>query len=67
MFHTMGRYWSSDKDRPTWRLFALEFLVVMAGVFAALALSDWLEHRRELAAVAEARAKADRDVASTSA
>jgi hypothetical protein len=63
MFHTMGQWWSDDKGRPTVRLFALEFLVVAAAVFVALALSDWLEHRRELVAVAEARAKTDRDVA----
>jgi hypothetical protein len=63
MFHAVRQWWDSGRGRSTARLFGFEFLVVMAGVLAAQALADWHSHRLSLAAMEDAREKADRDVA----
>jgi len=63
MFNAVRQWWDSGRGKMTARLFGFEFLVVMAGVLAAQGLADWYAHRLDLAAMEEARAKADRDVA----
>ena len=63
MVDSVRQWWSDGRGKATARRFAVQFLVVLAGVLAALAVADWLGHRRALADITETKAKADRDVA----
>jgi hypothetical protein len=45
MFHAVRQWWSGGHGKGTLRLFAFEFVVVMFGVLAAQAVSDWAQQR----------------------
>lgn len=53
MFRTVRHWWSEGSGRHTARLFAFEFLVVVAGVLTAQALANWVSDRAEQRAVSE--------------
>jgi hypothetical protein len=63
MFHAVREWWAGGRGKATAGLFVFEFVVVLAGVFAAQALADWNAHRNALSAIEDTREKADRDVA----
>lgn len=45
MFRTVRHWWSGGQGRMTLRLFAFEFVVVVAGVLVAQALAGWGQRR----------------------
>jgi hypothetical protein len=47
MFRAVRSWWGSGQGRRTARLFAFEFLVVMAGVLAAQGLQNWAARRAD--------------------
>jgi hypothetical protein len=49
MFHTVRHWWGSGRGKVTARLFAFEFLVVVAGVLVAQALANWVADRGQRA------------------
>lgn len=53
MFQTVRHWWESGRGKVTVRLFAFEFLVVVAGVLTAQALANWVSDRAERRAVNE--------------
>jgi hypothetical protein len=53
MFHAVRRWWGSGRGKSTARLFAFEFLVVVAGVLTAQALANWVSDRAEQRAIGE--------------
>ena len=55
MFQTVRHWWGSGRGRVTARLFAFEFVVVMAGVLAAQGLQGWAVHRSAVEAMEQAR------------
>ena len=57
MFQTVRHWWGSGRGKVTFRLFAFEFVVVMAGVLAAQALQNWVANRSAADAMEEARVR----------
>jgi hypothetical protein len=57
MFQTVRHWWSGGRGKITLRLFAFEFLVVVAGVLVAQALANYAQDR---AAVAQMEAERSR-------
>ncbi len=53
MFQTVRHWWGTGRGKVTARLFAFEFLVVVAGVLTAQALANWVGDRAEARAVGE--------------
>jgi hypothetical protein len=53
LFQTVRHWWGSGRGKVTARLFAFEFLVVVAGVLTAQALANWVSDRTEQRAVNE--------------
>lgn len=53
MFRTVRHWWGSGRGKVTARLFAFEFVVVVAGVLTAQALANWASDRAEARAVGE--------------
>ena len=53
MFQTVRHWWGSGRGKVTARLFAFEFLVVVAGMLTAQALANWVSDRAEQQAVNE--------------
>ena len=47
MFQTVRHWWGSGRGKVTARLFAFEFVVVVAGVLTAQALANWVAARGE--------------------
>lgn len=45
MFAAVRQWWTDGRGKPTARLFAFEFIVVMFGVLAAQAVADWAQDR----------------------
>jgi hypothetical protein len=57
MFRTVRHWWSDGSGQHTARLFAFEFLVVVAGVLVAQGLSNYAQHRADFAQMEEERAR----------
>jgi hypothetical protein len=57
MFRTVRHWWGSGRGKVTARLFAFEFLVVVAGVLTAQALANWVGDRADARAVGEEDAR----------
>jgi hypothetical protein len=57
MFQTVRHWWGSGRGKVTVRLFAFEFLVVVAGVLTAQALANWVGDRADARAVSEEDAR----------
>jgi hypothetical protein len=53
MFRTVRHWWGSGRGKITARLFAFEFLVVVAGVLTAQGLANWVADRSEQRSVDE--------------
>jgi len=53
MFRTVRHWWDSGRGKITARLFAFEFLVVVAGVLTAQGLANWVADRSEQRSVDE--------------
>jgi hypothetical protein len=53
MFRTVRHWWDSGRGKVTGRLFAFEFLVVVAGVLTAQGLANWVADRSEQRSVNE--------------
>ncbi|WP_308515083.1 hypothetical protein [Sphingomonas flavescens] len=53
MFHAVRHWWGSGRGKVTARLFAFEFLVVVAGVLTAQGLANWVSDRAEQRAIGE--------------
>ena len=51
MFHAVRQWWGSGRGKITARLFAFEFLVVVAGVLTAQALANWVADRADQRAI----------------
>jgi len=51
MFQAVRHWWGSGRGKVTARLFAFEFVVVVAGVLTAQALANWAADRAEQKAV----------------
>ena len=51
MFRAVRDWWGSGRGRVTARLFAFEFIVVVAGVLTAQALANWVADRSQQRAV----------------
>jgi hypothetical protein len=49
MFHAVRQWWGEGRGKSTARLFAFEFLVVVAGVLVAQALANWVAERGQRA------------------
>ena len=49
MFHAVRQWWGEGRGKATARLFAFEFLVVVAGVLVAQALANWVAERGQRA------------------
>ena len=49
MFHAVRQWWGGGRGKSTARLFAFEFLVVVAGVLVAQALANWVAERGQRA------------------
>jgi hypothetical protein len=47
MFHAIRLWWMDGRGQLTARLFAFEFVVVVAGVLAAQGLANWVQSRAE--------------------
>jgi hypothetical protein len=53
MFQTVRHWWQGGRGKVTARLFAFEFLVVVAGVLTAQGLANWVADRADQRAVNE--------------
>ena len=51
MFQTVRHWWGTGRGKVTARLFAFEFVVVVAGILTAQALADWSADRAKRRAV----------------
>ena len=51
MFQAVRQWWGSGRGKVTTRLFLFEFVVVVAGVLTAQALSNWVSDRAERRAI----------------
>ena len=49
MFHAVRQWWGEGCGKATARLFAFEFLVIVAGVLVAQALANWVAERGQRA------------------
>lgn len=58
MLRAVRDWWDSGRARYTLRLFAFEFIVVMAGVLAAQGLQGWVSRQNAEGAMREARDRA---------
>ena len=47
MFQTVRHWWESGRGKVTLRLFLFEFVVVVAGVFTAQGLANWVQSRAD--------------------
>ncbi len=57
IFQAVRRWWGSGRSKVIARLFAFEFVVVMAGVLAAQALANSVQHRADLGRMEVERAR----------
>ncbi|WP_118858137.1 hypothetical protein [Sphingomonas mesophila] len=63
MFLAIRRWWFGGRGKITLRLFLFEFVVVVAGVIVAQAVSDWARERSEIAAMEQAKSRMDAEIA----
>lgn len=62
MFQTVRHWWGTGRGKVTVRLFAFEFIVVVTGVLVAQGLASWVQDRSALAAMEEAKARAEVEI-----
>lgn len=62
MFHAVRDWWLGGRGKMTARLFAFEFVVVVAGVLVAQALAGWIQQRGQIANMESERSRARFDL-----
>lgn len=63
MFHAIRQWWVGGRGKLTARLFAFEFVVVVAGVLVAQALANWAHERSERAVMERAKDRMEEQLA----
>src|SRR5690349_3959618 len=62
MFQTVRHWWGGRRGKVTARLFAFEFIVIVTGVLVAQGLASWVQDRSAMAAMEEAKARAEAEI-----